>query len=256
LEELENAHQSHAALLEREVREATSALLQQQHSLARAERLAVTGELAASVAHELRNPLASIQMALSNLREDATDPDVVERIGLINDEAIRVERLLNDILNSARHAPEPARMVHLSSLIGRLLALTRYQLPANVQLESEVPGDLSCRVPEDRLRQALLNLILNAAEVMEASGGKVLVAAETQADMVRITVTDEGPGFPPELLRNGSRAFVTTREGGTGLGLAIVRRFAHEVRGQLLLENRQPRGACATLLLPCQVDNA
>lgn len=252
LRQLEAMHQMRTASLEAEVREATRALLEQQRTLARAERLAATGELAASVAHELRNPLAGIQMTLSNLRVDLQDPELVERVDLVIKELERLTRLLNELLDKARHAPEAPRTVQLASLVEDMLTLTRCQLAPNVRLESHIPADLTCRLPQDRLRQALLNLLLNAANAL-TDGGTVTVTAAREDSRVRITVTDDGPGFPEELLQSGIRPFFSTREGGTGLGLPMVRRFARDIGGEITLSNRQPHGACVTLLLPAEI---
>lgn len=253
LRQLEAAHRARTASLEEEVRTATRALLEQQRTLARAERLAATGELAASVAHELRNPLAGIQMTLSNLRMELEDHDLVERVDMIIDEVTRLTRLLNELLDAARHAPEAPRTIHLASLVDEMLTLTRCQLPPEVRLESQVPADLSCRLPQDRLRQALLNLLLNAANALTDRGGAVTVAAAREGQQIRITVSDDGPGFPAELLQTGIRPFFSTRERGTGLGLPMVRRFARDVGGDLTLTNREPHGACVTLLLPAEM---
>jgi len=236
--------------LEEEVRAATRTLLEQHRSLARAERLAATGELAASVAHELRNPLAGIQMTLTNLRAELQDHELVERVDLIINELNRLTRLLNEIVDASRHAPEPPRDVDLAGVVDDMLTLTRCQLPPQVQLESQIPPGLTCKLPQDRLRQALLNLLLNAAAVLADRGGTVTVAAARESNQVRITVSDDGPGFPAQLLQNGIRPFFSTRERGTGLGLPMVRRFARDVGGTLTLANHEPHGACVTLLLP------
>jgi len=252
LREYEAVNEARTASLEQEVRSATRALLEQQRTLARSERLAATGELAASVAHELRNPLAGIQMTLSNLRAELQDPELIERIDLVINEVIRLTRLLNELLDKSRHAPEPPRPVDLASLVGDMLAVTRCQVAPEVHLESRIPPDLSCRLPQDRLRQALLNLLLNAATALPDTGGTVTVSAARENDRIHITVSDDGPGFPAELLQSGIRPFFSTREGGTGLGLPMVRRFARDVGGEFTLANRQPHGACATLLLPAE----
>jgi len=253
LQQYEAENKARTASLEQEVRNATRALLEQQRTLARAERLAATGELAASVAHELRNPLAGIQMTLSNLRAELQDPELVDRIDLVINELTRLTRLLNELLDKARHAPEPPRSVNLATLLDDMLSLIRCQLTPEVHLESQIPPDLTCRLPQDRLRQALLNLVLNAAAALSDHGGTVTIAAAREGNQVRISVTDDGPGFPAELLHGGIRPFFSTREQGTGLGLAMVRRFARDIGGTLSLANREPHGASATLLLPAEM---
>ena len=107
-------------------------------------------------------------------------------------------------------------------------------------------------MPQDRLRQALLNLVLNAANVLDERGGTITVAATREASQLRITVSDDGPGFPAELLQNGIRPFFSTRERGTGLGLPMVRRFARDLGGDVSLGTRQPHGACVALVLPLE----
>ena len=256
LAELEAANRDRAESLEHDVRSAARALLQQQRTLARAERLAATGELAASFAHELRNPLAGIQMTLSNLRRELETPELRERIDLTLEETERLSRLLDEMLDSSRHRPEESKAILLAPLTEDLLAITRYQLRPEVTLESRIAPGLSCMAPEGSLRQALLNLVLNSEAALPEQGGTICVAAEPDGDLTRITVTDDGSGFPDDILEQGIRPFLSTREHGTGLGLTIVRRAMNDSGGQLRLENREPRGACVTLLLPSAPDHA
>jgi len=256
LQELEEAHRARTASLEADVRAATRQLLEQQHSLARADRLAATGELAASVAHELRNPLAGLQMTLSNLRAELGDAELAERVDLMIEEVERLTRLLNSLLDSARHAPESARPVRLSDVVDEVETLTRYQLPPEIHLSSTVAADLTVRLPPDRLRQALLNLILNAAGALGNGPGEIRIDAAVDNGTLRLSVSDDGPGFPAEMLDIGIRPFFSTRERGTGLGLATVRRFARDIGGTVELGNRQPHGAHITLILPVEVQQA
>ena len=255
LQELEAEHAAREDSLQTRIRTASSRLLEQQRTLAHAERLAATGELAASVAHELRNPLAGIQMTLTNLRAELEDSELGERIDLVSKAVERLTRLLNSLLDSARHQPEAPRPIRLAELVDELFALTRVQLPTNVELANEVDPALTCRLPADRLRQALLNLVLNAGAALGGGGGTIDIGAAVDADgQLRITVTDDGPGFPAELLEGGIRPFFSTRERGTGLGLAMVRRFARELGGDVILERRSPRGARVHIILPLDAE--
>lgn len=251
LTELERAHFERAASLESEVRVATHALLQQQHALARGERLAAVGELSATVAHELRNPLASIQMTLTNLRRDVNEAGLVQRLDLVITEVQRITRLLNDLLTRSKHSPEPRRLLALGPAVRELLQLTGYQFPAHVKLRAKVPEDIACLMPADGLRQALLNLVLNSVHSLSGRAGEVIVQADTQNEVLRLSVRDNGPGFPETVLTNGIRSFASGREAGTGLGLAMVRRFVREMEGELRLSNLDPHGACVELVLPC-----
>lgn len=250
LHELERQRSERAASLESDVRAATAAILEQQTALARAERLAAVGELSASLAHELRNPLAGIQMSLANLRQEASSPAAASRLDLAIGELQRVTRLLNELLGQARHSPEPKQLVRLAPLVGELLELVRYQLPADLSLRQEIAEDLEIVVPVDGLKQALLNLVLNSAQALGSDGGSIVVAAESHSEFLCLRVMDDGPGFPAPLLSGEARVFTTSRAGGTGLGLSVARRFAREMQGEVRLSNRLPRGACAEIVLP------
>ncbi|MGR9086183.1 MAG: sensor histidine kinase [Gammaproteobacteria bacterium] len=250
LSELEAAKREYARSLQQEVRLATQALLEQQTSLARAERLAAIGEVAAELAHEIRNPLAGIQMAFSNLRREIVDSGQCERMELISNELKRLARLFNDVLDQSRHSPEASTDMDLSPLIRDLLALTRYQIAENIAIEVDVPASLPAHLPESGLRQALLNLVLNSAEALEGKSGTISIRARRNELGVLIDVLDDGPGFSQELLEQGIRPFRTSRSRGTGLGLAMVQRFVKDIGGAIKLANQESRGACVTLTLP------
>lgn len=250
LRELEEEKHLHAQSLEAEIRAAAQALLEQQRSLARAERLAAVGELAASIAHELRNPLAGIQISCSNLRKEVDDPDQAQRLDLIGAELKRLTRLLNDLLDQAKHSPQKTKEVNIANVVQELLALTRYQIPARLHLESDIPKDLTYRLPEGDFRQALLNLILNSAQTMGELPGAIRVEAHKGNGILRLVVSDDGPGFSQEMLTTGTRPFVSGDPRGTGLGLTIVQRFTHQMGGRVQLTNKDPHGACVTLMLP------
>jgi two-component system NtrC family sensor kinase len=250
LAELEEAKRLHAQSLQQEVKLATQALLEQQTSLARAERLAAIGEVAAELAHEIRNPLAGIQIAFSNLRREIQAPDQQERLDMISEELKRLARLLNDMLDQSRHSPEPAADFDATSLIRDLVALTRYQIAENVRLEIDAPCPLPVLLPESALRQALLNLILNAAEALEGNPGVVCIKARKDAQGFHIEVIDNGHGFSEDILNYGIRPFRTSRQRGTGLGLAMVQRFVKDMGGSIRLTNYQPHGACVSIILP------
>ena len=250
LSELEEAKRMHAQSLEAEVRAATQALLEQQRSLARAERLAAVGELAAGLAHELRNPLAGIQMSCANLRDEVELPEQAERLDLIGAELKRMGRLLNDLLGQSRQTPMPPTHFKLGCLVNELLTLARYQIPPYIELTCQVPEELACHLPEGNLRQALLNLILNAAQALDHASGQIMIRAWQEQGALCIEVSDDGPGFSEDMLSAGIRPFYTGRAQGTGLGLAMVQRFVRECHGQIKLVNRQPHGASVMLSLP------
>jgi len=255
LAELEEEHARREKRLESQVDIATQALLAQQRSLANTERLAALGEMLARIAHELRNPLAGVKLASTNLRKDMAeelpDSEYVERIGIIAAEIDRIIAVLNAMLDQSRHKPEPLRTIDVGKAVADLMVLVRYQMPDRITLTRDIGADIVCRLPDAMLRQALLNLVLNAREAIAGNDGNISVRARAEAGRLKLAVCDDGPGFPPELLETGIRTFVSHRPGGTGLGLSMVQRFVRAQDGSMTLANLQPRGACVTLELPC-----
>jgi len=181
-------------------------------------------------------------------------PDQGERLDLIGAELKRMTRLLNELLEQGKQTPPPSADFNLAALVKELLALTRYQIPQHIALTADIPAGLECHLPSCGLRQALLNLILNAALALDQTPGTVAVRASREEGHIAIEVSDDGPGFDEDMLRHGIRAFSTSRIRGTGLGLAMVQRFARDLGGRIELSNRQPHGACVRLLLPCRAN--
>jgi signal transduction histidine kinase len=256
LEQLERSNLERTLSLEQEVRAATQALLRQQQSLARAERLAAAGEVSAALAHELRNPLAGMHVTLANLRKDVADEETGTRLDLVISELQRVTRLLNGLLQQSSHLPEAPRDIDLARLLRELCALLRYQISSDIELVTRVEEGVHCRLPEDGVRQAILNLVLNSVAALGERAGTIVIEAQRRDGSLQLQVSDDGPGFPAELLSSAVRPFRTFRESGTGLGLAIVNRFARDHGGELKISNRTPRGACASITLPCHERDA
>lgn len=253
LAELEEEHLSHTQTLEREIRSATHTLLEQSHTLARSERLAAVGELAASAAHELRNPLAGIQAALENMCEECQDQEIAQRLPLVSAEVKRLTQRLNDLLAYSKQQPETAKVVDISKLVGELLTLLKYQVNENIKLIYSIPPNLQSLLPETEFRQALLNLLLNSAQELGKQGGTINLHINKLNGHVNVEVSDSGNGFPDTLLEQGIRPFASYKEQGTGLGLSMVLRFARSLGGQLSLKNDSQGHACVTLILPMEL---
>ncbi len=253
LEELERQRRRYLQDLQQEVHEAASTLMAQQAAMTRSERMAAVGEAAAAFAHELRNPLAGLQVGCANIRREIHDPELDARLALMEEELRRVSRLLDQQLRGARQAGESAQWVQPGEVVEALLNLLQYQLPLQIRLRLDVAPDLGgCLLPVDQFRQALLNLVLNARQALDAQAGEITVAlSRAEGGRIRLVVGDDGPGFPANLLRDGIRPFASAREHGTGLGLAMVRRFVRSLGGEVQLANRPLGGAEVTLLIPC-----
>jgi signal transduction histidine kinase len=172
---------------------------------------------------------------------------------MVTSEIDRIITMQNTLLDHSRHKPEPLRNIAIARTVNDLVRLARYQIPSQIRLEQHIPDDIVCYLPEGLFRQSLLNLILNAMQALGEREGRITIEAILTDDSLRLDISDDGPGFPPDLLEYGIRAFITHRAEGTGLGLSMVQRFARTVGGNVMLSNREPHGACVRLELPCRV---
>lgn len=231
-------------------------LLASQHalerSLSRAENLASVGELAATLAHEVRNPLGVIQGAAQRLGRHYTGPEP-ELFGYIEEEVARLSRTVHRTLDFARPAaPGDGGAVAeaVEATLG-LLAHTADQQGVRIERDAPAPGeDLRVRMGGEELKQVLFNLVRNALEA-QPTGGAIRVGwALAGPRRVALWVSDDGPGMDAATLERARRPFVTTRAQGTGLGLAIVDRLAREAGGRLELTSGPGAGTTARLELP------
>lgn len=251
LQELEQEHLEYTNALEYRVRQTSHALLEQSQQLARAERLGALAELAASTAHELRNPLASIQLALENMLQDCQDPDLHERLLLVYQEVQRLTRNLNSLLASAHSSAASAQTIDVKNALLDLLRLLNYQAHEGIQFDYQLEDDLQLFLPENEFRQVLLNLLLNSIQAIGTHQGQVSIAGHRDAGQIVLTVRDTGPGFSAEFLQSGIQPFVSLKEGGTGLGLSMVQRFIKDHQGHLQISNQQGH-AEVSLFFPTQ----
>jgi signal transduction histidine kinase len=221
--------------------------------LARRERLAAVGEFAASLAHEVRNPLTSLRMDLQRL-EEQVPADSTLRLPL--ERALRVVTRLNHTVSGAlrvaRSGTGGTDLVNLRLPIQRALEVTMPAFEqAGTTLEAPDSGaaPLLVRGDPSALEQLFLNLLLNAAEATSA-GGRVTVSAAFDGDEVEVSIRDSGHGIPAALLGRVFDPFVSTKPEGTGLGLAIARQIAIAHGGELSMESESGAGATARLRLP------
>jgi signal transduction histidine kinase len=155
-------------------------------------------------------------------------------------------------VDESRQSPERPQRLQLRSAIDDLLKLLRYQLDARITINANVPENIYCRLPEAGFRNVLLNLMLNAAQAIGERPGTIEIAAAVDDGRVELTIGDDGPGFPEELLSSGVFEHGTWRKGGTGFGLATARRFALEHGSSLELRNRRTGGATVILRFPVE----
>ncbi len=221
------------------------------------EKLAVLGEMAAVMAHEIRNPLNAIAGFAQLLqRRTGLDEKIHQQIGIIVHEAFRIDAIISDILDFVHQKKCVLKKIELEPILDRV-AEHRRQAPGNKRVE------LSLRVEKplppihgdaDRIERVLANLVNNAWEAIEGEGRveiSVRRAAEERPGVV-IAVSDNGCGIEPENLNKIFKPFFTTKTTGTGLGLAVIRRIVEEHGGRIEVDSRPGQGTNFQIYLPAQ----
>ncbi|HEX9919286.1 MAG TPA: ATP-binding protein, partial [Pyrinomonadaceae bacterium] len=237
-----------------------------ERQLAQGERLAALGQMAAAVAHEVKNPLSAIKSIAQVMREDEQlSAEYARDLDLIVGETDRLNRSVTQLLNFARHAPPAGQPTHADELVRGVVELFRAEaVGKNVQIELRSEAhQLLDGAQTSAVRDALSNLLLNALQATPA-GGRVSVELTAGDGELLFAVTDGGAGVPPELHGRIWEPFFTTKQRGTGLGLAIVRKRIEDAGGRVRLapqasgggarfELRLPHPAAAAETLAAQV---
>jgi PAS domain S-box-containing protein len=232
------------------IRSDITARKQAEEQLAQQAALARVGEMAAVVAHEVRNPLAGIRGAVQVLMSrrgpgDTELPVMRDIVGRIDS----LSELINDLMLYARPRPPRFSHVELRPLVSDAVTIVRRD-PAGQSIEITVAGeDVSASVDTEMIRATVLNLVLNAAQAM-AGRGKITLTLGRAGDVATLKVRDNGPGIPVEIRDRIFEPFFTTKARGGGLGLPIAKRTAELHGGSLLLEWPDDGGTVATLVLP------
>jgi signal transduction histidine kinase len=246
----EKLQQSHDQLTET-VRALQSELGEKNRLLERRNRLAALGEMAAGLAHEIRNPLGGIQLYASMLAQDVADrPDSLQTVRKISDGVRRLEALVGHVLQFSREIAAQPEPVDLAGLVAQAVELASAR-KTKAAVEFVTRGEAGAQVVVDPLLmgQAILNLLLNAAEAIDpAPQGKVTVRfrrppEDSDARQFHLSVTDTGRGIAPDVLDRIFNPFFTTKDTGTGLGLAIVHRIVEAHDGMILATNEPGGGA-------------
>jgi signal transduction histidine kinase len=252
------------ARLHRALEASKGELMALRRRLERVERLAITGELAASVAHEIKNPLAPIrgyaQLLAGKIDAVAAEqrPLFQKALGIIKDESDRIDGRIGELLQHARGDRSTAPMDELFDLhrvILETIAVAEGD-PRAPAIETKLDAQLT-RVTgnADEIRGALLNLLKNAIEAMDSGAGRIDILSKSTAGQAIIEILDEGPGLSADEAERVFQAFYTTKKGGTGLGLAIARTAIEAAGGTLELMPRPDRtGALARIQLEIPPD--
>jgi signal transduction histidine kinase len=223
-------------------------LQQREREVRRAEQLAAIGQLAAGMAHEIRNPMTSIKMLVQSGREGDGGLGV-EDLGVIEREVRRVEQALQTFLDFAR-PPKPTKApTDLTPLAEETLALTRGRAAKQNVTTRLVPAAIAVDADSDQLRQVILNLVLNALDAMPG-GGALTIELRADGPSAVIEVSDTGPGIAAEMQKRLFEPFASTKDTGLGLGLSICRRIVEAHGGTIAVENPSKGGARFVVRLP------
>ena len=249
--------------LEAKVAERTEQLRQAHQRLLQADRLASLGQLAASVAHEINNPLSGVlnysALMARILKEDGVPPGrVAEFRGFlerVSEQTARAGRIVSDLLAFSRRSKPHRAAADLNAIVRTTVSLVSHKLKlmgieVELQLDDALPP-LCCDASQ--VQQVVLNLVMNAAEATRGRGhGRVTVGTAAKGEAARLLITDDGEGIPPELVDRIFDPFFTTKEEGKGLGLglAVVYGIVQEHGGTIDVESRLGAGTAFTVVLP------
>lgn len=229
-------------------------VVQMEEQLHQLDKLSVVGEMAAGLAHEIRNPLAVINMLISSLEADLVETDARRRdIRVIRENVQHIHGLVEQLLDVARvrrSTPQPLDLVPVIDSALSLLGpkLSRQQIRVRRRVEA---GASWAMADAARIQQVLLNLLQNAVEAIGSRGEvRITLRPGPKDETVALSVRDSGPGIPAEVHRQLFEPFITTKEQGVGLGLSIVRRIAEEHGGSISVQTSARQGTTLTLLLP------
>lgn len=235
-----------------------------ERQLAKVEHLANLGQMAASVAHEIRNPLQSIKSAAQVLKDSLPQNDKdksdkndkndkkIELMQMMIEEINRLNVMVGDFLVFARPKNPILIEADLNHLVEKTIEIAKFKRGLNPnQVKLNLSDNLpDCRFDPEQIRQALINLILNA---IQASGedGEVLIVTRSHEEFVVVEVIDNGPGIEESELKNVFLPFFSKKEGGTGLGLSICQKILEAHGGKVEIRNNQPgKGCTASIFLP------
>ena len=232
---------------------ATLEIRKNQERLVQAERLSAIGEMAARVAHEIRNPLVAIGGFARSLLQRTPHPDETTRESLevIVDEVRRLESIVGEVLDFSRQVPPRIGSLDLARLAREAGDLLRFELEqAGVRWEVDADERLPAAAADrNQIFQALVNVLRNAIHAMP-KGGALSVRVRAIAHGLEVAVNDTGEGMPPEVLAHVFEPFYTTKPTGSGLGLTIAAQIVRDHHGELKLDSREGEGTTVTFRLP------
>jgi signal transduction histidine kinase len=257
----EDALKEYNTRLEAAVEERTSKLREAQEQLVRQEKLAVLGQMAGGVGHELRNPLAVINNALYLLKlvNANGNEKVQEYLGIIQTETHTAEKIITDLLDFARVKSLDVEVISVSELIHK--TLERFPVSPSVKVLLEIPEGLPpVYADPHHMEQVLGNLVSNACQAMVSSAGMIsssselTIAVRQEQEMIAIAVQDTGVGITPENMQKLFEPLFTTKAKGIGLGLTVSRKLIEANGGRIEVQSEAGKGSTFTVFLPIKAE--
>jgi len=215
------------------------------------EKIAIAGQLAASIAHEIRNPLTAAAGFLQLIAEAPDSAKVREYAGWVSRELEHIRRITSDFLSLARPRPPERRSVNPAELLEDLYLIMESEATLyDISLQMDVASDLpEVWMDPDQIRQVILNLFKNAVQAMD-NGGRLMIGVRAEDNHLVIKVADTGKGIPPDVLPHIFQPFQTTKEKGTGLGLTVCRHIVEAHGGRITVESSRGVGTTFRVFLP------
>ena len=239
--------------MEERIQKTTADLRKTESQLIRSEKLAALGQLAAGIAHEIRNPLTSINILIHSLRERLpSENSQQEDLKVIEEEIHRMNEIVDQFLRFAKPASPLLEKTDVLSIFEETLQLLRPQIEKQrIVVEKEFQALPMIQMDPEQMKQAMLNLLLNAIQAMP-EGGQLTLKGQNSKDgqWIHLSIEDSGMGISPEDIDKLFDPFFSTKEGGIGLGLSITHRIIDQHHGKIEVENAPEKGTIFTVWLP------
>jgi signal transduction histidine kinase len=239
--------------MEEKIQKTTADLRKTEAQLIRSEKLAALGQLAAGIAHEIRNPLTSINILIHSLTENFPSENAHrEDLQVIEEEIRRINEIVDQFLRFAKPASPLFEKTNLIPIFEEILQLLRPQIErGKIKVKKEFEPLPLITVDKEQVKQVILNLLLNAVQAMPKGGHLTLRGQASESDRwIRLSIQDSGIGIPGEDLNKLFDPFFSTKEGGVGLGLSIAHRIIDQHHGKIEVESAPGKGTLLMVWLP------
>jgi signal transduction histidine kinase len=235
------------------IQKTTADLRRAEAQLIRSEKLAALGQLAAGIAHEIRNPLTSINILIHSLTESlSSENSNREDLKVIEEEIHRINETVDQFLRFAKPAPPLLEKTEVLPIFEETLQLLRPQIERqSISVQRDFRSLPSITIDKEQIKQVILNLLMNAIQAMP-EGGQLELKGQVSGDnqWIQLSIQDSGIGIPPEDINKLFNPFFSTKEGGIGLGLSIAHRIIDQHYGKIEVESSPERGTIFTIWLP------